>query len=198
MAPAASVVRKATRADLPELSRVLARAFDDDPVIKWMFPKDARRPVPARRFFGIRARQLLTREEVYTTDDVAGGAIWAPPEHWHMSLREVSELGPIMPALGLRLPRSLRGLSRMERRHPTTPHYYLAVLGTDPSRWGEGIGSALMAPVLQGCDADGIGAYLESSKERNVGYYARHGFRVTEEVQLPKGPPVWLMWRDPR
>ena len=43
-----------------------------------------------------------------------------------------------------------------------------------------------------------IPAYLESSKERNIAFYARHGFRVTREVTLPKGPPVWLMWRDPR
>ena len=41
-------------------------------------------------------------------------------------------------------------------------------------------------------------AYLESSKERNVAYYARHGFRVREELDLPRGPRVWLMWRDPR
>jgi hypothetical protein len=52
--------------------------------------------------------------------------------------------------------------------------------------------------VLEECDRDGVGAYLESSKERNVDYYARFGFRVTEEVRLPRGPRMWLMWRDAR
>ena len=52
--------------------------------------------------------------------------------------------------------------------------------------------------MLRSCDEDGVAAYLESSKERNIAFYARHGFRVTEEVRMPKGPPVWLMWRDPR
>ncbi len=55
-----------------------------------------------------------------------------------------------------------------------------------------------MEPMLQRCDDEGVGAYLESSKERNVAFYGRHGFRVTRELRFPRGPRLWLMWRDPR
>jgi GNAT superfamily N-acetyltransferase len=72
------------------------------------------------------------------------------------------------------------------------------VLGTDPSAQGQGLGSAVLHPVLEQCDADGVGAYLESSKERNIGFYARHGFRVTAELRMPRGPKLWAMWREPR
>jgi hypothetical protein len=52
--------------------------------------------------------------------------------------------------------------------------------------------------VLERCDRDGVPAYLESSKERNVVLYERHGFRVVEQLRLPKdGPPIWRMWREP-
>ena len=75
---------------------------------------------------------------------------------------------------------------------------YLSIIGTDPAAQGRGVGSALLEPVLRQCDEDGIPAYLESSKERNVAYYARHGFRVRDELTLPRGPRMWLMWREPR
>ncbi len=45
---------------------------------------------------------------------------------------------------------------------------------------------------------DGVGAFLESSKESNIAFYARHGFRVLEPIELLRGPTLWKMWRDPR
>jgi hypothetical protein len=58
-------------------------------------------------------------------------------------------------------------------------------------------GSALVSPVLVRCDREGLGAYLESSKPANVPYYERFGSSVIGRIDLPSGPPVWPMWRDP-
>jgi GNAT superfamily N-acetyltransferase len=92
-----------------------------------------------------------------------------------------------------------RGLLGIERRHPPDPpHWYLAILGTEPAAQGQGLGSAMLGPVLEECDRDGVAAYLESSKDRNLAFYGRHGFQVTEEWRLPRGPRVWGMWREPR
>jgi hypothetical protein len=56
-----------------------------------------------------------------------------------------------------------------------------------------------MRVVLDHCDDEGLPAYLESSKERNVPFYSRHGFKVVKEVPIPGGgPKIWTMWREPR
>ena len=78
------------------------------------------------------------------------------------------------------------------------PHWYLAILGTDPAHQGCGVGGALIRAITDRCDEEGLGAYLESSKERNVPYYARHGFEVRDQITSGDGPPMWLMWRDPK
>jgi ribosomal protein S18 acetylase RimI-like enzyme len=192
-------VRHATDADRASLTETLARAFYDDPVMTWFFPEDDRRLERNRRFFAIRLRQLLPHGETYTVDGALGGALWAAPDRWRVGRVEEARMGvALLPALWRRLGVVFKGVEMIEAAHPRDPHYYLAVLGTDPEAQGRGVGSALIQPMLEACDRDEVPAYLESSKERNIDFYARHGFRVTDEVRLPRGPRVWPMWRDPR
>jgi len=190
------VLREVTHADVAPLSGTLARAFHDDPPWVWSQPDPRRRERRARRVFGGRLRTLVEEELAWTTDDRAGVALWAPPDRWKVPPREMLRATPAF--AGLRMPQLVVGFARVDRRHPRRPHLYLAVLGVEPDRQGQGLGSRLLAPGLERCDREHVGAYLETAKERNVAFYERHGFRVTEEVPLPGGPPVWLMWRDPR
>lgn len=195
-----AAVRRATTTDTPAVARSLARAFFDDPAITWLFPADSSRIEQAEKFFELSMVSLhLPHNEVWTTDSLVAAALWAPPGEWRTPLGTLLRNGPRLGRLlGRRVALALRGLSSMEAHHPRWPHWYLAILGTDPEWQGKGLGSAVMSPVLQRCDETGVGAYLESSKESNVPYYRRHGFEVVEELYLPSGPPLWLMWRAPR
>ncbi|KAB2376105.1 GNAT family N-acetyltransferase [Actinomadura montaniterrae] len=198
------LVRAAGGADADALAAVLGRAFDDDPVWRWILPDDASRVRRLTGVFGILLRQVHLRhggtEAAGRGPDVEAAALWDPPGLWRVPLRaQAAQAVPLLRALGRRVPAALRALGEIEKHHPPEPHWYLAVLGTDPPAQGNGLGGALLRSRLDRCDAEGVPAYLESSKERNVPYYERFGFRVTRELALPgRGcPPVWLMWRDP-
>ena len=194
----ATAVRHATEADVPALGDALGRAFLDDPVMRWFFPDDGRRAAYTRRFFRLRVQAMLAQDEVYTTDDHAGAAVWAQPGRWEAPpLASLMFVLRVMPMVGRRAPTLLRGWSKVDAAHPAEPHYYLAILGTDPDAQGRGVGSALIQPVLDDCDRNEIPAYLESSNPRNHPFYARHGFRITGDLVLPKGPRIWTMWREP-
>lgn len=194
-----ATVREATRSDIAVLSAVLGRAFADDPVWQWMFP---RHPERMARLFALLLGQVHlpngASEVAADGDGVLAGALWDPPGRWKISLAtQVRQLPALVRALGPRTVPVLRGLGEIERLHPPRPHWYLGVLGTDPPAQGRGLGSALLASRLSRCDEARLPAYLESSKERNVPYYERFGFRVTGELRLRGGPPIWPMWRDP-
>ena len=196
-------VLPATRADIEVLSTVLARAFDDDPLSLYLFGGPGRRRRGLTRFFALQLRHIyIGRGEVWTTADRAGAALWAPPTMPRPGVMDLARILPVIPYLsvwGRKTPDVVRLLAAYERARPRETHWYLGTLGTDPDRQGHGVGSALLGTVLDRLDAEGVPAYLESSKERNLAFYARHGFQVTGTIVTPRGgPTLWLMWREPR
>ena len=68
-----------------------------------------------------------------------------------------------------------------------------------PSKQGQGKGAAMLKPVLEICDEQGLGAYLESSNPRNLSFYYRLGFEITKDLVLDEGKAqLTCMWRSPR
>jgi len=194
-------VRIATAGDLPTVAESLRRAFWDDPIMRYLLPDGVRgREQRLAGLMRMEAKPAIAEGTVYTTAEGDAAAIWKAPGTWKLGGMELLKQSPqALSILRAGLLRGLSALSFIEKKHPTEPHWYLAVLGTVPEAQGKGKGSALLRPVLDRCDEEGLPAYLESSKEQNVPFYERHGFAVTEVVSLPKGGPQgWLMWRDPR
>jgi GNAT superfamily N-acetyltransferase len=185
--------RKATAESLPTVSETLAVAFYDDPVVTWCASDGPRRRQILPRFFGAVAESYLGYDEIYDVDGGVSAAVWAPPAAEDDD-QLVERVGGIFQEYADRV---FEVLDLMDEKHPTDPHYYLFFLGTRPEWQGRGIGSALMAPVLETCDRERIPAYLEATSERNKALYLRNGFDVTGEIRIPDGPPLWPMWRTP-
>jgi len=153
----------------------------------------------ATRFFTLMAHLQIPHGEVYTTSATEAAAVWAPPGRWKVSNLEIVRNTPaFLRIFGRRFIPNLSVLSLLEKNHPEEPHYYLEFLGTDPAHQGKGFGTALMQPMIDRCDREGVGAYLESSKESNLGFYGRFGFEVIKIINHKSGVPQWLMWRNPR
>lgn len=192
-------VREAVPEDVDALAAMLARAFDDDPVMRFMLSGPRHRGRYARRFFAWQLRRLLPGGQVHLAGEGAAAAIWALPDNWRQSTREGASLAVrMLPAVVRHIPRVTSSIVMLERRHPRAPHLYLSVLGCEPEAQGHGFGSAAIVPGLAFADAEGLPAFLESSKERNLDFYARFGFRVLDELRLPgDGPAIWPMWREP-
>jgi GNAT superfamily N-acetyltransferase len=194
-------VLRAAPIDVNGITDTLQQAFFDDPIMGFLFPKESSRRWRTAKFFDTELRShQLPLKSAWCTANHEAAALWAPPGHWQLPPATIARnFVPLARAFGRRLPRALRVLSHIEKEHPREPHWYLAILGTAPRYQGKGFGAAVMAPVLEICDTEGLPAYLESSKHDNIAFYGRLGFEVTREMQLPGGgPTVWPMWRVPR
>lgn len=130
--------------------------------------------------------------------DGAGAALWAPVGREPVPEGHAEALGQrLATALGDDADRAVELDALLEAHHPAQPCFYLQFVGVVPEHRGDGLGSRLLATVLQRCDATGAPAYLEATSEDNRRLYQRHGFATVGELTLPDGPALWPMWREP-
>lgn len=192
-------LRKVTAIEARAVGESLAAAFFDDPVICWAWHDPQRRRQILPDFFELMVNAALECDEVYTTDDFAGAALWLPPAALHTFEDEAAAFADAVERVAHEFaPAVLQLFAVLDDHHPKEPHYYLPIIGTRPGQQGRGIGSGLLAPVLERCDRQHLPAYLEATSRRNQLLYRRHGFTVSGEIPLPGGPNLWAMWREPK
>jgi ribosomal protein S18 acetylase RimI-like enzyme len=214
----AAVVARLVADDLPAAAALFARAFDEEPLNRVLFPDAEDR----RRTYTALARMLLERAVPYghvfgawDEGSLQGVAVWAPP-NVRLSVRPA--LGSLPAAARAltsytqALPRALplvlgspRGVGRYVttrrralRAVKATPKWHLAGLATDPPYQGRGVARALLEHILVRTDADGASAWLETNDPGNVGLYERFGFTVTAHVEADGLPDWWVMVREPQ
>jgi GNAT superfamily N-acetyltransferase len=194
----ATHVRKASAGDVSRIASTLARAFFDDPVFRWASPDDARRHRLLPGFFSLFTQTLKRHDEVYVVGEGTGAALWAPPGEPPVPEDEADEFGRRLEDMsGVDAERLFAVSKLIDEHHPPGSYYFLQFMGVEPASQGHGIGSALLAQVLERCDREGVRAYLDATSPTNKRLYERHGFQASGEYAPEGGPPLWPMWREP-
>lgn len=194
--PGPSKIRTAAPADREAMIDTLRLSFSADPCVRYIFSKPSDFMAGWPPFVMAMGGAGLEHGTAFVSDDAAAVSLWLPPgvesdlEAMLAVLATVitEEKGAVLEQVG----------EQIRSYHPDEPHWYLAAVGVDPSRQGEGLGSAMMKEGLRLCDAQGKPAYLESSNPRNIPLYERHGFEVIGVVQPGDYPPLYPMLRAAR
>jgi GNAT superfamily N-acetyltransferase len=159
--PAAADVIAAEPHRARRIFSTLALAFAADPPSRWLFPE----PESYLQHFPGFARALsgpsLQRRTAFAIADYAAVALMLPPgdgpDEETMADLIDEEVHPD------RKDDFAEVIEEMSRYHPLEPHWYIPLIGVEPSRQGQGLGSALLRRSLARVDADGLSAYLEST-----------------------------------
>jgi len=187
-------------ASLVSASRVLGRAFRDNPINRAVLPGRSARGRCRANSASMRAQLASALQGGLVLgacegDSLCGALIAVPPGRHPLHL----------PPLALRLraflaqgPRATGRLSRvfdaLQAVHPERSHWYLSIVGVDPSRSGRGIGSALLRALLAHVAESPAPVYLETDEPRNLPFYDRFGFSAVGELRV-LGVHVWRMER---
>lgn len=162
---------------------------------------------------GSRRRERL--EAVVRADvellGIPSGQTWIAGEGASVAVWQASPVDPVEPKIIEQLTRVARAAfgdrlavieeveSMIRSQRPTEPHWFLGTVGTRPDRQRQGLGTAVLQPVLDDLDRTGMPACLETSSPENVAFYSRLGFEtVVRLADLPDAAPeTWVMWRTP-
>ena len=194
---------RATRADVRRVAAMLARAFQDDPLMRYAIPDDERRRRLLPRLIALNVRYGRRYGEVYAAPGFEGAAIWLPPGQTRMTLWRILRAGMFTAPLWApwsvlrRLAVSGEHAAALQRCCLTEPHWFLSQIGVEPAAQRRGVASRLLEPMLARMDAAALPCYLETENAANLAYYQRFGFRITAEETTPGGPPIWGMVRFP-
>ena len=193
--PTPTEIRDATPADAPRVIASLNRAFDTDPVFDWVLPDPAIRARRGPKIFDMFFAANTPPNMRLVTDDCTAATLWHAPNAPHAGA--VREAWQLWRAAGSAFFRFKRVGKAVEAHFPSMPFWYLHIAGCDPAHQGKGLGRAV---VQAGLDRIGDApVYLETGKQRNIGFYESLGFHVCDEWAVPGGGPhFWSMLRPSR
>lgn len=181
------------------LGVLIATAFHDLAVSRWLVTDPGERLRAQSRQFAMLVRHALAHGDVHTTPEETAVAVWLPDADEHMVPPIQDYARRLAQICGHDLPRFQSLDQAMDDHHPDEPHWYLAFLAVHPDLQGAGVGSALLRHQHQRLDLLGAPAFLHAADRRARDLYLRHGYRAAGEP-FPVGdggPPMYPMWRDP-
>ncbi len=189
-------IKPANPLDWRQLGDITAEAFADDPVNRWIFGTDAAIRATFRRL----ARDVYLRNGICHLIGDEAATMWCLSD----AKRNLPPLSLVKLVWSLwrtgskgAIRRAISAGEIMDANHPKDPHLYLFTIGTRKAARGTGLGKAILRPMLEAADRDGLPCYLENSNPANTGFYMSHGFERMKMFDVGEGgPPMEAMWRE--
>lgn len=192
-------------ADLLAVAEGLGRAFQEDPLQTYVFPDPTERAARSPGHFTPILRYGLQFGEVLTTTRPSdGAAVWLGPDAWEVTPERAAAAGldDLPTIMGVaaaeRFFSVLAAVDPYHHRDVPAAHWYVMVVGVSPEAQGQGLGRALLQPIIDRADTAGQPCYLETAQPKNVAFYEHLGFRqVVDTVEPSSGLRLWTFRRDP-
>ena len=195
------------KGDIMRAGKVLADAFQRDPLWNKIFEGESDFEKRFRAFFESPVRYCLKYGEVYApSENLEGVVAWVPEKYADINAwRGIRSggMGPLM-RIGLNTLKKTGSVFKpiTEDRHKHMAgctYLYLIIVGVATEMQGKGFGRKLIGAAIEKSEREGLQLYLETETEENVKMYEHFGFRLLKSITLPiVDLPMWEMVREPQ
>lgn len=195
-------VRLAERRDVARIAATLTLAEATSRWTRWALPEDGR-VQRLTRWHELAAHRALATRTAWVGEEVTSVALWRAPDGAPGTAPLPSDVRTALerelPALSAHRAAVVAATDRLVAAAlPEGAHWQLLHLATRPTARRRGLGSAVLAPALARCDAEGVPAAAATYSWAAASYLRSEGFEVTAKLETADGAmPVWVLTRRP-
>ena len=189
---------------LINISNVLSKAFNHDPIFTFLIPDTNQRLKTLNHYFQHVIKYGLRYGEVYSSLNLEGISVWLPPKSSSHTKWKAIKTGALVLPIKVKWKylnlqnKIYKFTDNLHKKFAPNPHWYLSLIGVAPDHQGKGVGQQLLSTTINKIDLEYKPIYLETNKEKNVEIFERFGFRILQKVMVP-GTEIfhWSLLRNP-
>lgn len=185
-------------------SKVLSQAFHNDPLMLYIFPDSTERENKLPSMMELLLRIGIKYGIVHTTSPkLEGIAVWFPSN----KAKVTTWMGLLNGGISYFFKHGSKAVKKQNRFYNyiysvhkhliPSHHWYLSIIGINPQCQGKGLSRVLFDSMLNKIDDQNIPCFLDTNNEKNLPIYARFGFKILKEYEIPGTSIVnWAMIRE--
>jgi hypothetical protein len=179
-------MQRATNAERNIVVDILSQSFLDNKSVNYAIKQDKKREQHIRKLMEYSFDICSLFGEVFISEDKRGCALVVMPDKKKTTLNSVLlDIKLVFAAIGIaNVKKAMKREAAISKIHPEEALYYLWFIGVHPSEQGKGVGSRLLAELIQEGRNKKRTVCLETSTLKNIPWYEKHGFKIYRELDF--------------
>lgn len=165
---------------------ILTKSFDDNKSVNYVVKQDGKRLARIRGLVEYSLNVCKAFGDVWISDNESACALVVYPDKKRTSVDAIVwDIKLASTVIGLnRVGAVLSKESKIKSFHPKEPFCYLWFIGVSPELQNKGFGGQLLEEIINESEKQSRSIYLETSVERNLSWYKKHGFEIFQTLNL--------------